>query len=174
MQEIYNLTESPNHACARRWTGKAIHKLESSAFQKSLGAIESQDAFGDSPNRRHPLDLRSQHRKMLRPFVGSWIKEPHEDTALPMYRANVTSFRLVAKQTGVAQIICLCWPTMLFANNMIDFATEEGIHFRNQAILADAFCPSDNETSEFRIDVGDRHGATPRSAVGGRGPWPVA
>jgi hypothetical protein len=65
----------------------------------------------------------------------------------------VAPFLAIAEEAGICQVVRFCWTTMLHADDMIDFATEVGVIFMNQAIFAQALCASHYLASQVLTNV---------------------
>jgi hypothetical protein len=63
----------------------------------------------------------------------------------------------IAVQTGISQILGGCQSTVLFADDVIDFASEMGIIFVNKTVFTKPTGPRHDEASQIRANVGATH-----------------
>ena len=99
---------------------------------------------------------------MIRPEVGARIEKSNEGTGTLDKGAHVTAFRPIAKAARIRQVIGLRLPAVLFTDDVVYFATEEGILFVNNTVLAEVICPCCHELAQGRVNVAahqpDGHG----------------
>jgi hypothetical protein len=64
---------------------------------------------------------------VVKPIVKTWIEEPGQGTGRRGNRSDVASLVPVAGEASISQVVGNGQTAMLFANDVIDFATEESI-----------------------------------------------
>jgi len=73
---------------------------------------------------------------MIRPEVGARIEKSNEGTCTLDKGSHVTAFRPIAKRTSIGQILSFGLTAMFFTDDVVYFATKEGIFFVYKTVLA--------------------------------------
>ncbi len=72
---------------------------------------------------------------MVCPGIRAGIEEPHEGPRALHDRPNVAAFCAIAEGARIRQVVDLCLSAVLFTDDVIHFAAEEGIFLMDQAIF---------------------------------------
>ena len=85
---------------------------------------------------------------MISPKVCTGTEESSEEPGSMDNRSDVAAFRPIAKRAGIRQIALRRLPAVFFADDMIDFAAEEGVVFVDQAVFTEIFRPRRHEPAQ--------------------------
>jgi hypothetical protein len=118
--------------------------------------IELKDPLGDLADLRQWRDPNTLKPKVIGPLVGARIEES-ANAAGSSNRANVTPFVTIAVQTRISQIFGGCRSAVLFANDMIDLASEIGNLFVNEAVFTKPVGSARDEAAQLRANIRATH-----------------
>jgi hypothetical protein len=99
---------------------------------------------------------------MISPKVCTGIEESREEAGSVDNRSDVAAFRPIAKRAGIRQIALRRLPAVFFADDVIDFAAEEGVFLVDQAVFTKEFRAGCDEPAQGWTNVAahqpDGHG----------------
>ena len=90
---------------------------------------------------------------MISPKIWTGIEESREEAGSVDNRSDVAAFRPITKGTGIRQVFGRGLAAVFFADDVIDFATEEGVFLVDQAVFAKEFGPCRHEPPQCRANV---------------------
>lgn len=124
-----------NHRCFSRISSKSYQGFP---LKNAVACVESQNGDRHCPNLAGRFDESSLQPKVQGPFILSWIEEPDEFTGTGKDGSKIRPLVTIAEKAGKCQIVFFSGTAMFQADDMIHFATKEGVLFVDQAVLAES------------------------------------
>jgi hypothetical protein len=132
---------------------------QSLPFQKALAGVESENARGCLPDRSQGEDREAVRVEVevIPPALGARIEEAYPFISTGYDRGDVASLVPIADEACIREVVLTRWPTMLFADDVIDLTSEKCVFSVNEAILTKMVRPGGNEPSEIGTNVTGAH-----------------
>ncbi len=125
----------PSHGCGVRIQTCVLKCL---AFEQTFAAVEFKNprrCFADLRQRNNGYPIAAKG-KMIHPGVFERMEESDKRAGSRRKGADIAAFVQIAEQAGISEVICMRRPTVLFADDMINLAAEEGVILMDQEVFA--------------------------------------
>jgi hypothetical protein len=121
------------------------------------GAIHAQKPNRDPADRSQRDDFSIANSIVVRPMINSGIKQRRKLLRFRVYRGDVAPFEPVADDAAKSEIPGYGLAAVLQRDNMINFVLCQCEALRNEAVFAEAGCPSSHEFAKGGTNIRHRY-----------------
>jgi hypothetical protein len=94
-------------------------------------------------------DVRAFKDEVIRPLLGSRIKQRYERPCFRVKRANITPLPAIAQRAGQGEVVEYCLPSMLVGNHMVHLVCRGGKILMEQTVFTAIPCSLNYLTPEI-------------------------
>jgi hypothetical protein len=94
-------------------------------------------------------DVRAFKCEVIRPLLGSRIKQRYERPCFRVKRANITPLPAIAQRAGQGEVVEYCLPSMLVGNHMVHLVCRGGKILMEQTVFTAIPCSLNYLTPEI-------------------------